>query len=63
MIEVEYLYIHKNGSVTKHSAYFQRADKALRFMYKCNRSKNLVFTGDFTCTDPEDTEYINRRWK
>lgn len=63
MIEVEYLYINKTGQVTKHCAYFHRADKALRFMFKCSKSKNLVFAGDYSCTDPLDFEYINKRWK
>ena len=63
MIEVKYLYIHKNGIVTQHYAYFYHPNKALKFMYKCNNSKTLVYTGEFSCTDPIDTEYINRRFK
>lgn len=63
MIEVEYLYIGKNGNITRHCAYFHNPDKAVRFMYKCNRSKNLVYSGNFTCTSPFDTEYINRHFK
>ncbi|MBO7731112.1 MAG: hypothetical protein J6S67_01115 [Methanobrevibacter sp.] len=63
MIEVEYVYIRKDGKVLKGYAHFFKADKALRFIYKLNSSKNMVFTGDYSCTDPLDFEYISRRLK
>lgn len=63
MIEVKYLYIRRDGKITQHYAYFTKADKALRFMFKCEHSKDLVYGGEFSCTDPLDTEYILRRFK
>lgn len=63
MIEVKYYYIKKNGNIMQHYAYFHRVESAIRFMYKCKNSKNLVYSGEFSCTDPYDTEVINRRFK
>lgn len=62
MIEVVYYYIKKDNTIIKNYAYFQRADKALRFMYKCKNSKNLVYSGEFSCDDPMDTDYILRKF-
>lgn len=64
MIEVKYYYIKKSTNTPMVAyAVFHNADKALRFMYKCKTSKTLIYSGEFTCDDPYDTEYINRKFR
>ena len=63
MIEVKFYYINKFGVPIESYMHFHRAEKALRFMYKCKNSKTLVYSGEFACDDPNDTEYINLRFK
>lgn len=63
MIRVEYIYIKKDNTPVRHFATFWTPKSAVRFMYKCIRSKNLVYTGDFTCDDSEETEEINRLFR
>ena len=63
MIEVKYYYINKFGKIIESYNYFHRVESALRFMYKCKNSKTLIYSGEFACDDPNDTEYINLRFK
>ena len=63
MIEVKFYYMRHNGDIFQGYKYFSTAEKAVRFMYKCKRSKTLIYSGEFTCNDPYDVEYINRRFK
>ena len=63
MIEVKFYYIKRNGDIMQYYKYFQRADQAIRFMYKCKRSRTLIYSGEFTCSDPYEVEEINRRFK
>ena len=63
MIQVEYIYIKRDNTPIRHIAKFFNVNSAVRFMYKCVRSKNMVYTGDFTCDDSEEVFEINRRFK
>ena len=63
MIRVEYIYIKKDNTPIRHVAKFFTVNSAVRFMYKCARSKNMVYTGDFTCDDSEEVFEINRRFR
>ncbi len=63
MIEVKFYYKDKFGEVHTGYQYFNNPNKALRFMYKCKNSKTLRYSGDFTCDNPSDTEYILRRFR
>ena len=63
MIDIEYLYIRKDNTCIRHHAKFYDAQKALRFLYKLKNSKNMVYTGNITCDDPYDLEYIQSRFK
>lgn len=63
MIEIKYYYQKLNGIWYQAYKTFYRADKALRFLYKCKSSPRLVYDGDIACDDPLDFEYIQRRFK
>ena len=63
MIEVKYYYINKFGTPIEAYVHFCRVDSAVKFMYKCKNSKNMIYSGEFSCDDPTDTEIINRRFK
>ena len=62
MIEVMYFYHRNDGKIITHYAYFHRADRALRFIYKCIRSPKMVY-GSVNCDDPYDQEWIESRIK
>lgn len=64
MIEVVYYYVSKlTGHWMKATKTFYDVKKAVRFIYKVNRTMNMSYDGEFTCDDPEDTEYINSHVK
>lgn len=63
MIEIKYYYILKDGTITTSYAYFNKVDKAIRFLYKIKNSKNMFYSGEVGCDDPYDLEQINRRFK
>ena len=63
MIEVKFYYFDKAGIPQFAWKKFYSVEKAIRFMYKCKSSKNLIYAGEFACDDPNDTEYINLRFK
>lgn len=63
MIEIFYYYTRKDGKIMQYSAIFTNVQKAVRFMYKLKNHKKYVFTGEFTCDDPWDTDYINSHFR
>mgnify|MGYP003290038746 CR=1 FL=1 len=62
MIEVCYYYHRNDGKIIEYTNYFNKADKALRFIYKCIKSPKMTFIS-YDCEDPYDQEYIERRLK
>lgn len=63
MIEIKFYYQKLNGNWNIATKTFNDVYKAIRFIYKCNRSPKLLFSGDVTCDDPYDLELIHRRFK
>ena len=63
MIEIEFIYIRKDGLPSRAFKTFYNVKKAVKFLYKIKNSKNMVFTGNFSCDDPNDTEYINSHFR
>ena len=63
MITIKYYYITKDGEVKEAKAVFYDVKKAIRFLYKCKTSKNMRYSGDITCDNYYDLEYINRKFR
>ena len=62
MIEIEYYYQRLDGKWYKVTKTFYSTQKAIRFIYKCNSSSRMLYSGDITCDDPFDFELIQRRF-
>ena len=60
MIEVVYYYHRNDGKIIEHCEYFQKANIALKFIYKCIRHPKMTFIS-YDCEDPYDQEWIERR--
>ena len=63
MIEIKFYYQKLNGHWYYAHKTFYSVHSAIKFIYKCNRSSKLLYSGEFTCDDPYDVEIINRRFK
>ena len=57
MIEVEFSYKNIAGEWKKGSRTFTEEEKAIRFIFKCQRDPRLVFCS-FGADDYETTQYI-----
>ena len=57
MIEVEFNYKNIAGEWKKGSRIFTEEEKAIRFIFKCQRDPRLVFCS-FGADDYETTQYI-----
>ena len=62
MIEIVYYYQRVNGHWYKATKTFYNVNKAIRFIYKCNNSSKMLYSGEFTCDDPYDMALINSRF-
>ena len=60
MITIEFSYKNPLGIWMESEKHFQIVDKAVRFIYVIQRSPKMVYMG-FSCTDPQETEEMNRR--
>lgn len=62
MIEVEFDYKNINGDWKTGSRTFYDVEKAIRFIYKCQRDPRLSYSS-FSADDSETCEYINWRMR
>ena len=62
MIEVQFAYYRGEGKWTRESKKFQKADKAIRFIYMMNNSAKMVYMA-LHCDDEYDDAYIRRKCK
>ena len=62
MIEVEFNYKNISGEWKTGSRTFYDVEKAIRFIYKCQRDPRLSYSS-FSADDSETCEYINWRMR
>ena len=63
MIEVKFYYQRTNGHWYTGFKTFHDVHKAIRFIYKCNISPKMVYSGEVECDDPYDQDLISRRFQ
>ncbi len=59
MITITYNYEDKDHIIRKGSKIFHDVKKALRFLYAM---KNKIFFVGWICDDPNDNDYLNRKY-
>lgn len=59
MITINYIYKNVAGKWIAESKTFDDVKKALRFMYS---TKGRFFNFEWSCDDPEDNDYLNRKF-